>query len=135
MRIFVPKVKWYKASEIVWPGNYLFGRVDDEPWSWDKIQVELSDNVPYLANESGVRFQQDRNLHTWDEECRFYGPIPDMSQFEVGDIVEFLIPDDAYKGIRGKVKGFEKGHTEVIVSFGRDSTMDRIFHPKDLKKV
>ncbi len=65
-------MKWLKASDVTEPGSYVLNRVDDGDQASHSI---LRINI---INRKARYFNIDtfHDLALWDEECRFFGPIP-----------------------------------------------------------
>lgn len=65
-------MRWLKPLELTEPGTYVLGRTDDDPGSLIAITLTpgCSATYPY-----GVQ-----HVQTWDEECRFFGPLPEISK-------------------------------------------------------
>jgi hypothetical protein len=67
-------IKWRKPIELNEPGIYVFGRVDDDTENWSLLRLVID---PTTEVETSQETSRLRDARTWDEECRFLGPIPE----------------------------------------------------------
>lgn len=63
--------RWRRPDEVTEPGDYVLTRTDD-----DELRGTIHLDEELRCWDNDVKHVSPEPVSTWDEECRFFGPIP-----------------------------------------------------------